>query len=168
MTEIFDVVDENDKTIGKASREECHKKGLLHRIAHILVLNSKGDLLVQKRTQTMDTYPGLWSSSASGHVKSGDDYSETAKRELEEELGIKSEVKEIGSVKSLDSSHMQMIKIFVAKNNGPFKLEKKEIEKAEFVNVKNLKEEIKSREKKTTPAFRIVFEKFCEAKEGTK
>jgi isopentenyldiphosphate isomerase len=29
--EFFDIVDENDNVIGKASREECHGRGLIHR-----------------------------------------------------------------------------------------------------------------------------------------
>ena len=54
--EIFDVIDENNKVIGKATRKEVHAKGLLHRAVHILIVNSKGEMLLQKRSMTKDLY----------------------------------------------------------------------------------------------------------------
>ena len=35
-----------------------------------------------------DRQPGLWDSSASGHVDSGEDYDTTAVREVREEIGL--------------------------------------------------------------------------------
>lgn len=89
QNERFDIVDENDTVIGQALRHNVHRnKSLIHRSITVLVfINDK--LLLQKRSQTKDTYPGFWTSSCSGHVLSGDSYEETAKRELTEELGIK-------------------------------------------------------------------------------
>lgn len=87
--ERFDIVDENDTVIGQALRRNVHRNiSLIHRSITVLVfIHDK--LLVQKRSQTKDTYPGYWTSSCGGHVLSGDSYEETAKRELTEELGIK-------------------------------------------------------------------------------
>lgn len=89
QNERFDIVDENDTVIGQALRHNVHRnKSLVHRSITVLVfINEK--LLLQKRSQTKDTYPGFWTSSCSGHVLSGDSYEETAKRELTEELGIR-------------------------------------------------------------------------------
>ncbi len=56
--EHFDVVNDEDKVIGKAPRDECHAKGLLHRASHILILNSEGKILFQKRSMEKDLYPG--------------------------------------------------------------------------------------------------------------
>lgn len=89
QNERFDIVDENDTVIGQALRHNVHRnKSLVHRSITVLVFIN-GKLLLQKRSQTKDTYPGFWTSSCSGHVLSGDSYEETAKRELTEELGIK-------------------------------------------------------------------------------
>ena len=41
MTEYFDVINEKDEVVGKATREECHKKGLLHRAVHIILVSKK-------------------------------------------------------------------------------------------------------------------------------
>jgi isopentenyl-diphosphate delta-isomerase type 1 len=89
QNEQFDIVDENDTVIDCALRKEVHQnKSLIHRSISVLVF-VEGKLLLQKRSQTKDTYPKYWTSSCSGHVVSGDSYEETAERELTEELGIK-------------------------------------------------------------------------------
>lgn len=81
MAELFDVVDENDNIIGRATREECHSNPkLMHRASIILIFNSKGELLLQKRSMNKDTNPGKWANSVAGHVDPGESYEETAKR----------------------------------------------------------------------------------------
>ena len=87
--EIFDVVNERDKVIGQNPRSEVHARGLLHRAVHVLVFNSRGEIFLQKRSMKKDRQPGVWDSSCSGHVDSGENYDETAVRELREELGLK-------------------------------------------------------------------------------
>src|SRR4030081_713278 len=87
--EIFDVVNESDEIIGQRSRAEVHRLGLMHRAVHVLVFNSRGQVFLQKRSMTKDRQPGLWDSSASGHVDSGEDYDRCAIRELREELGLR-------------------------------------------------------------------------------
>ena len=55
--EFFDVVDERDRVIGRAPRSEVHARGWLHRAVHIFVFNSRGELLVQRRSAAMDMFP---------------------------------------------------------------------------------------------------------------
>ena len=88
--EIFDVVDSEDTVIGQGSRLQVHKNDLMHRSVHILVFNSTGSLFLQKRAMIKDESPGLWDSSAAGHVESGEGYISCAKRELNEELSLSS------------------------------------------------------------------------------
>jgi isopentenyldiphosphate isomerase len=86
--EIFDVVDGEDRVVGRAPRREVHARGLRHRAVHVLVFNPAGELFLQKRSMTKDTAAGLWDSSASGHLGVGEDYDACAVRELREELGL--------------------------------------------------------------------------------
>lgn len=86
--EMFDVVDEDDVVVDVLPRSEVHARGLLHRAVSVFVFNSRGELLLQKRSATKDEYPLLYTSSASGHVSAGETYDETAPRELQEELGL--------------------------------------------------------------------------------
>lgn len=87
--ELLDVVDGNNRVIDTLPRAVVHRRGLRHRAVHILVLNPLGDLYVQRRAETKDCQPGLWDTSAAGHVDSGESYAHAAPRELAEELGIR-------------------------------------------------------------------------------
>jgi isopentenyl-diphosphate Delta-isomerase len=88
--ELFDVVDANDVVIGQAVRGEVHARKLLHRAVSIFVFNTRGELLLQLRSSTKDEFPDCYTSSASGHLDSGEDYETAAVRELEEELQLDS------------------------------------------------------------------------------
>lgn len=87
--ELFPIVDESGRVIGKASRRECHGGSmLLHPVVHIHVFSSRGALFLQKRSETKDIQPGKWDTSVGGHVDYGEQIAEAAERECREELGI--------------------------------------------------------------------------------
>ena len=88
--ELLDVVDDDDQVIAQATRGAIHRARLRHRAAHILVYNPAGELFLQRRALWKECAPGLWDTSAAGHLAAGEDYALAASRELEEELGISS------------------------------------------------------------------------------
>jgi len=88
--EYFPVVDKDGKIIGKASRAECHAGTfLLHAVVHLHVLNSKGELYLQKRSENKDVQPGKWDTAVGGHLNTDETIEEALLREVAEELGIK-------------------------------------------------------------------------------
>jgi isopentenyldiphosphate isomerase len=86
--EIVLVVDRDNNETGRVPRHEMRTRGLPHRASYIMVFNSKGELFIQKRTRSKDIYPGYYDVAAGGVVLAGESYAASAKRELEEELGI--------------------------------------------------------------------------------
>lgn len=83
------IVDEQDNPIGEAFRKGAVEKGSIHRIARIFVLNSQGELFLQKRVSHRGKIgTGKWDQSAGGHVDEGEDYETAAHRETEEEIGL--------------------------------------------------------------------------------
>ncbi len=86
--ELFDVCDINDRVIGQARRADVHARNLLHRAVHVWVFRADGRLVVQRRSASKDQFPNGLTSSASGHLDSGEDYLTAAIRELGEELGL--------------------------------------------------------------------------------
>lgn len=160
--EIFDLVDKDDKVIGKVKRWEVHKDPkLIHRSAIILVFNKKGQLFLHKRSKTKDTYPGYWTASACGHLKSGQTYRQTAIRELEEELGIKTiRLKRLGKVLLRMPQETEFQTIYKATYDRPIKIYKKEIEQGQFftLNENFFKKTIKKL--KITPTFKNIIKNF--------
>lgn len=94
--ELLDVLAKDGSRSGIVSeRGVVHREGSFHATAHVWVAREKErgghELLLQKRSQDKDSYPGCYDISAAGHVTAGDDTIHTALRELEEELGIRAE-----------------------------------------------------------------------------
>ena len=87
--EIFELVDEQGRIVGRAPRALCHRTpSLLHRAAHVIVTDGAGRIYLQKRSATKDTQPGKWDTSVGGHVDAGEDFEAGARREMREELGL--------------------------------------------------------------------------------
>lgn len=161
MTEYFDVVDENDRVIGKATRKECHSNPeLIHRLVYIMVLNSKSELLLQKRSMKMDLNPGKWTISASGHPASGDTYEEAAKRELLEELGIKKKLKFLFDFNNYSAQQKEKIRVFITQYGGSFKIDPEEVEKIKFFTIAEIKDMIDKNKDNFTPGFLKLFKKY--------
>lgn len=89
--EIFDVVNESGEPTGETvDRETAHLEGVRHRTAHLWLLRKKDgrtEILLQKRAMTK-SFPGCYDISSAGHIPAGDEYRESAVRELKEELGL--------------------------------------------------------------------------------
>lgn len=82
-------MDRDNRVTGSATRRQMRAERLPHRCSYILVFNSAGELLVQKRTETKDIYPGYWDPAAGGVMQFGETYEENAEREVAEEMGIR-------------------------------------------------------------------------------
>lgn len=137
--EIFDVVDKDDHVVGKATRRQVHQnKSLIHRSIGVCVFNSHGELFLQKRSASKDTDPLTWTISCSGHVLSGDDYETTAHRELKEELGVDTAIKQVGKLFCLAPAETEISMIYTAYHEGPFTLHPDEIEEGTFFTRKEL------------------------------
>lgn len=131
MTEdIFDIVNERDEVIGRKPRSEVHARGLLHRAVHVLVFNSRGEIFLQKRSMKKDRQPGVWDSSCSGHVDSGEDYNQTAVRELREEIGLSLNTPppRLFKIDACEETDAEFVWVYRCENEGPFQLHPDEIE----------------------------------------
>ena len=161
QNEVFDIVDEHDNVIGKATRGEVHKdKNLIHRSIGMIVFDKKGRVFLQQRSSTKDTDPLMWTISASGHVLAGESYEDTVLRELKEELGLNLIIVE-PVIKYLcrEAKETEIQMLFKAYSDGPFELNKEEIIQGKFFTQKELKEAIKSGEIELSFSGRMALEK---------
>jgi isopentenyldiphosphate isomerase len=132
--EIFDVVNERDKVVGQRSRSEVHRLGLMHRAVHVLVFNAAGLVFLQKRSMKKDRQPGLWDSSASGHVGSSEVYDACAVRELSEEIGLDLDAapKRLFKLAACAETDQEHVWVYRCQAEGPFRLHPDEIERGDW------------------------------------
>ncbi|NCG43173.1 MAG: isopentenyl-diphosphate delta-isomerase [Euryarchaeota archaeon] len=98
MSEAVICVDEIDNVVGSDSKIATHHNvGQLHRAFSVLLFNSEGKLLLQRRAEDKVTFPGIWANSCCSHPLHCDSELEetnalgvkrAAIRKLEQELGI--------------------------------------------------------------------------------
>src|ERR1051325_1724158 len=129
--DIFDVVNERDEVIDHKPRSEVHRLGLLHLAVHVLVFNSRGEIFLQKRSMKKDRQPGLWDSSSSGHVDSGEDYDACAVRELQEEIGlrVRQPPRRLFKIDAGPETDQEFVWVYRCEAEGPFELNADEIER---------------------------------------
>jgi isopentenyldiphosphate isomerase len=88
MPERIQIVDKNDQPIGASTRQEAWATGSFYRLVQIVLRDQEGNFLLQKRSMNKPLYPGRWTNAASGHVDEGENYEDSAPRELKEEIGV--------------------------------------------------------------------------------
>lgn len=97
--EMLDIVDEAGRPTGAVvERETAHREGIRHRTAHVWLLRRRDgrvQVLLQKRSDWKDSYPGCYDISSAGHIPAGVDFIPSALRELREELGVTAQPEEL-------------------------------------------------------------------------
>lgn len=162
--EIFDVVDDRDRVIGKQTRREVHARGLKHRAVHILVVNERGEVYLQKRSFKKDTFPGAWDSSASGHVDSGETYDACAVREAREEIGLflKRTPKRLFKIDACPQTGSEFVWVYRSEFNGPFRLNPEELECGAFFKPDHINRWMAERPRDFAESFRLVWKYFLD------
>ncbi|KAL4592964.1 hypothetical protein LXL04_005973 [Taraxacum kok-saghyz] len=112
--EHFDVLTKTgEKTGFSKPRGAVHRDGDYHRAVHVWIFaESTQQLLLQRRADCKDSWPGLWDISSAGHVSAGDSSLISARRELQEELGL-----------TLPNDAFELLFVFLQQsvtNNGSF------------------------------------------------
>jgi isopentenyl-diphosphate delta-isomerase type 1 len=159
--EIFDVVDEHDRIVGRERRSEVHRRGLRHRATHILVFNSRGEVFLQKRSMRKDCFPGVWDSSASGHLDCGEDYDACAVRELREEIGLvvaKCPAR-LFKIDACAETGQEFVWVYQCAGEGPFTLHPEEIERGDWFSIARVTEWTNTKPEDFAPAFVLIWQR---------
>src|SRR5437660_676899 len=91
------LVNRHDEAIGITDKTNAHLLGKLHRAFSIFIINSAGQLLVQKRAATKYHSRNLWSNTCCGHPRPSESVEQASRRRLIEEMGFESNLKEVFS-----------------------------------------------------------------------
>ena len=161
------LVNSKDEIIGKMSKEEVHKKGLLHRALSIFIFNDKNELMIQRRALSKYHSAGLWANTSCSHPFYGETLEKAAFRRIEEEMGFrcKLEWRFFFIYKAhLDNGLIEheLDHVFTGRYNlTPF-FNKEEVCDWKWVSLKDLREQIKKRSKEFAPWFKIIMDQHIE------
>jgi len=168
--EVFDVVNDRDEVVDRKLRREVHARGLKHRAVHVLVFNSRGEVFLQKRSLKKDTAAGLWDSSTSGHLDSGEDYDACAVRELREEIGLEVNpgavatrasppLQKLFKIAACPETDAEFVWVYRCQAEGPFQLHPDEIERGGWFAPENITRWIAEKPGDFAGAFRLIWRK---------
>lgn len=157
--EIFDVVNDRDEVIGRERRSEVHRRDLKHRAVHVLVFNTRGELFLQKRSLLKDNHPGVWDSSSSGHLDSGEEYDACAVRELGEEIGlfIQQPPTRLFKVDACSDTGQEFVWVYRCEAEGPFVLHPGEIDEGGWFTPAAVDTWLDQRPHELAPAFALIW-----------
>ncbi len=157
------LVTPDDKAIGTMEKMEAHVKGLLHRAFSVLLYNSRGEMLLQKRAKGKYHSAGLWTNACCSHPVPGEPIEVAAKRRLREEMGIDATpsfaYKFIYKV-PLDNNltEHELDHVLIGIFEGEPVVNPEEVEDWKYVDLATLKKDVKTSPEKYTYWFRLILE----------
>lgn len=178
MSETLISVSADDKVTGSVSKFQAHREpGVLHRAFSVLLFNSEGKLLIQKRSAEKITFPGVWANTCCSHPLHTEAELETlnsagvkraAIRKLAQELGIRDEL-EVGDFTAMTRLHYraetgsgwveeEMDHILIAGKDVTLALNANEVEAVRWVSRSDLEELLSDTEARVAPWFRVIAE----------
>ena len=158
--ELFPIVDEEGRVVGKATRGECHSgTHLLHPVVHLHVFNSQGDIYLQRRPEWKDIQPGKWDTAVGGHIDYGENPEDALRREVREELGITDFVP-IAMGKYVFESLRERELVYVHRTiyDGPIQPSQDELDGGRFWTLQEIRDAIG--QGILTPNFESEFKRF--------
>lgn len=157
------LVDEQDNVVGAMDKLDAHRQGVLHRAFSIVILNSKGELLLQKRSMNKYHSGGLWTNSCCSHPKPDELTAHAASSRLNYEMGI--DLQPEFAYKFLYKSHLdnnfiehELDYVFTGVFDGTPVINSDEVDDWKFVNIDDLRADILQHPDKYTVWFKLIMD----------
>ena len=137
--ETVEEVDAAGNVLRLVSRREMRAEGLRHRSVFIAVMSEAGQILVHRRAETKDVWPGWWDLAVGGVLSPGESFEDGARREVAEELGLAgASLEPLGTGAYSDATVSLLAGCFVCRTEGPFTFADGEITEAHWVSQEEL------------------------------
>jgi len=145
MEEIFDVYTRDGKYLGTKTKKFCHSEnpGVYHKPVWIWIINSKNEILVQKRAACKKNHPNKWDMPSAGHVDAGEKIIDGAIREAFEELGVKTMAEDYEFIcEYIDDKSYEIAQVYLLNldlNIDEFKLQQEEVAEVKWLSFEEFK-----------------------------
>ena len=162
--ELAVLIDDKNRIIGYRDKIEAHRWPTpLHRAISV-VLFDKDKVLLQKRSANKPIWPLYWSNTVCANVTKAETYEECAKRRLQEEMGIKTNIKEVFKFKyrrrynKIYGEH-ELDTVFIGEYSGSVIPDPDEAADYKWMGKRDLVRDIRKNPQKYTPWFKIILKK---------
>ena len=159
------LVNELDEPIGLMPKLEAHEKAVLHRAFSVFVLNDQNEILLQQRAHHKYHSPLLWTNTCCSHQRSGESNIEAGSRRLYEEMGFKTDVKELFQFiykapfdNGLTEHELDHVMIGYFNENPTINPE--EVEAWKWMKIEDIKTDMALNPEIYTVWFKIIFDEF--------
>ena len=174
MEEII-LVDEYDQPIGFEEKVAAHENGgKLHRAFSIFIVNTRGEMLLQKRSTKKYHFGGVWTNACCSHPRRGEVLEAAAHRRLHEELGFDTDLKKVFSfiytavdVKS-GLTEREFDHVFVGEFDGVARPHPDEIDDLKWISREELDRDLAVSAERYTPWFGEAVARFGQLREAGK
>jgi len=159
------LVNPNDEPIGSMEKLEAHQKGLLHRAISVLIFNSKGEMLLQRRALKKYHSPGLWTNTCCSHQRMGETNLEAGARRLQEEMGFETPLEELFSFiykAPFDNglTEHELDHVLLGHHNAVPEINTEEVASWKWMDLDQVAKEIITMPDQYTVWFKIIFDRF--------
>jgi 8-oxo-dGTP pyrophosphatase MutT (NUDIX family) len=120
--ELVDLVDEHDAVLEVVTRREMRARGAAarHRAVYVAVTTRAGELVVHRRADWKDVYPGFWDVCFGGVLAAGEAWDDAARRELLEEAGVDA-VPTLAATAAWSAPDVRLnARVYLVEHDGPF------------------------------------------------
>ena len=164
MEEII-LVDEQDNVIGTMEKMEAHRKGVLHRAFSVVLFNSSGELLLQKRADNKYHSGGLWTNTCCSHQRDGETNIQAGNRRLYEEMGFNTELKELFHFiykAPFDNglTEHELDHVMIGYYDGEPEINTDEVEDWKWMKIEDIQKDMLLNPESYTVWFKIIFDEF--------
>ncbi len=160
MEEVI-LVDQDDNAIGTMEKMEAHHKGLLHRAFSVVIFNSKGEILLQKRAQSKYHSAGLWTNACCSHPLPNESMEVATRRKLKQEMGIDLKTEYAYKFIYRIDLESELIEheydhVFTGVFDGEPIINTHEVEDWKFISMKRLRDEVSASPENYTYWFKLI------------
>ncbi|MDB4851662.1 isopentenyl-diphosphate Delta-isomerase [Flavobacteriaceae bacterium] len=162
MEENVILVDVLDNQLGLMPKMEAHEKAVLHRAFSVFIFNDKGELMLQQRAAHKYHSPLLWTNTCCSHQRDGESNIEAGKRRLIEEMGFKTNLKEVFSFvykAPFDNglTEHELDHVMIGTFNGSPTINPDEVASYKWMTLEAVKKDIELQPNIYTAWFKIIF-----------
>lgn len=166
---MISEVDKNDNFLGLRARDEFYLGNHIHRASQLILLDSEGRMLLQKRSPAKFWFPNRYTYSVSGTVAE-ESYEACIAREMLEEIGISVPFRRLFKIPCISENKGAYHTIFSGKcteeTANLIRFDPEEATSIEWVKLEELHRAVKTEPLKYTPSLRAgiikIFEDGCE------